>query len=74
MLPNVAGVARTKREIFAYALALGTMSLALYPCHVLGPCYRGAAAVLGSIFLHQSWRIFDDPGKRWPRALLKRCA
>jgi protoheme IX farnesyltransferase len=71
MLPNVAGVARTKTEIFAYSLVLVGMSLALYPLHVLGPCYFGAAAVLGGIFLYDAWRIFGDEGKRWPRTLFK---
>jgi protoheme IX farnesyltransferase len=71
MLPNVAGIARTKREIFVYSLVLTAMSLALYPLHVMGPCYFGAAAVLDGIFVYQAWRMFDDPGKRWPRALFR---
>jgi protoheme IX farnesyltransferase len=71
MLPNVAGVEHTKIEIFAYALGLVAMSLALYPLHVMGPCYFGAAVVLGAIFVYHAWRMFGDPGKRWPRALFK---
>lgn len=71
MLPNVAGVARTKIEIFVYSLVLVAMSLALYPLHVMGPCYFGAAAILGGIFMYHSGKIFGDPGKRWPRALFK---
>ncbi len=71
MLPNVAGVERTKQEIFMYSLVLVGTSLALYPLHVLGPCYAGAAAVLGAIFIHHAWKMFGDPGKRWPRSLFK---
>jgi protoheme IX farnesyltransferase len=71
MLPNVAGVARTRREIFAYSAVMVLMSLALFPLHVLGPCYFGAAAVLGLIFVFHAWRILSDPGKRWPRALFQ---
>ncbi len=71
MLPNVVGAARTKREIFVYSLVLVAMSLALYPLHVMGPCYFGAAAVLGGVFLYHAWKMFGDPGKRWPRALFK---
>lgn len=71
MLPNVAGVARTKQEIFAYSLVLVAMSLALFPLHVMGPCYFGAAAVLGGVFLYHAWKMFGDPGKRWPRALFQ---
>jgi protoheme IX farnesyltransferase len=71
MLPNVVGVARTKQEIFVYSLILVAMSLALFPLHVMGPCYFGAAAVLGAIFLYHAWKLFGDPGKRWPRALFQ---
>jgi protoheme IX farnesyltransferase len=71
MLPNVAGVARTKAEIFAYSVVLVGMSLALYPLHVMGPCYFGAAAILGGIFIAYAWRMFGDPGKHWPRELFK---
>jgi protoheme IX farnesyltransferase len=71
MLPNVAGVARTKGEIFAYSVVMVLMSLALYPLHVFGPCYFGAAAVFGIVFVFHAWRILGDPGKRWPRALFQ---
>jgi protoheme IX farnesyltransferase len=71
MLPNVAGAARTKREILVYSLVLVGMSLALYPLHVMGPCYFGAAALLGGIFVFHAVKMFGDPGKRWPRALFK---
>ncbi len=71
MLPNVAGVPRTKREIFVYSVVLVVMSLALWPLHLMGPCYFGAAAVLGGIFLMYAWKLFGDDSKRWPRALFK---
>ena len=71
MLPNVAGVRRTKIEIFAYSIVLAAMSLALYPLHVMGPCYFGAALILNGFFIYHAWRMFGDPGKRWPRALFK---
>jgi protoheme IX farnesyltransferase len=71
MLPNVVGVARTKWEILAYSIVLVGMSLALFPLHVMGPCYFGAAAVLGGVFLYHAARMFGDPGKRWPRALFQ---
>ena len=71
MLPNVAGVERTKREIFTYSIVLVAMSLALYPLHVMGPCYFGAAAILGGIFVFDAWKLFGETGKRWPRALFK---
>ncbi len=71
MLPNVAGIERTKREIFTYSIVLVAMSLALYPLHVMGPCYFGAAAILGGVFVFDAWKMFGEAGKRWPRALFK---
>jgi protoheme IX farnesyltransferase len=71
MLPNVLGAERTKHEIFVYSLVLVAMSLALFPLHVLGPCYFGAAAVLGLIFIYHAFKMFGDEGKRWPRALFQ---
>jgi protoheme IX farnesyltransferase len=71
MLPNVVGVTRTKWEILAYSVVLVAMSLALFPLHIMGPCYFGAAAVLGGVFLYHATKMFGDPGKRWPRALFQ---
>ena len=71
MFPNVYGETRTKREIFYYSILLVAMSLALYPLHVMGALYFGAAAVLGGIFLLDAWRVIGDPTKRMPRALFK---
>ena len=59
MLPNVRGEERTKREIVYYSIILVIASLALYPLHIMGALYFGAAAVLGGIFLldaYKTWR------------------
>jgi len=71
MFPNVYGTARTKREILYYSILMVGMSLALYPLHIMGPLFFGAAAVLGAIFLRDAWRMFGDATKRTPRALFK---
>jgi protoheme IX farnesyltransferase len=71
MFPNVYGTARTKREILYYSILMVAMSLALYPLHVMGPLFFGAAAVLGAIFLRDAWRLLGDATKRTPRALFK---
>jgi protoheme IX farnesyltransferase len=71
MFPNVYGTARTKREILYYSVLMVVMSLALYPLHVMGPLFFGAAAVLGAIFLRDAWRLLGDATKRSPRALFK---
>jgi protoheme IX farnesyltransferase len=71
MLPNVKGVAHTKREIVIYSLVLVAVSLAFFPLHVLGPCYGGCALILGGIFLWDAWKMTGDPTKRYARALFK---
>ena len=60
MLPNVCGKERTRREIFYYSLLLVLASLVLYPLHVMGTLYFGAAAVLGGIFVLDAARTLLD--------------
>ncbi|HXP93170.1 MAG TPA: heme o synthase [Candidatus Binatia bacterium] len=71
MLPNVKGVAHTKREIVIYSIVLVGVSLAFFPMHVLGPCYGGCALILGGIFLWDAWKMTGDPTKRYARALFR---
>ena len=71
MLPNVCGVARTKREILIYSIVLVAASLALVPLHVAGPAYGAAAAILGAIFLYDAVKVLADQSRRWPRTLFK---
>ena len=71
MLPNVAGIARTKREIVIYSLVLVAVSLAFFPLHVLGPCYGGCALILGAVFLWDAWKVSGDSTKRYARVLFK---
>jgi len=67
MLPNVSGEERTKREIIYYTILLVVASVALYPLHIMGALYTGAAVVLGGIFLYDTIRTWKDPGKTWAR-------
>jgi heme o synthase len=60
MFPNVYGDERTKREIIYYSIILVVASLALYPLHVMGALYFGAAAVLGGIFLIDAFRTWRE--------------
>jgi len=72
MFPNVYGEDRTKREIVYYSIILVLASLALYPLHVMGALYFGAAAVLGGVFLLEAvrtWRGSD--GKLYARKLFR---
>jgi protoheme IX farnesyltransferase len=72
MLPNVCGRERTKREIVYYSILLVAASLCLYPLHVMGALYFGAAAVLGGIFLLDAWRTWrEQHGTRRARGLFR---
>ena len=71
MLPNVRGVRRTKIEIFAYTVVLVAMSLALTPMHVMGLWYFVPAAILGSVFLWDAWKMLRGPTKPLARVLFK---
>lgn len=73
MFPNVYGEERTKREIVYYSVILVIASLALYPLHVMGALYFGAAAVLGGIFLIDALRTLRerDGGTYWARRLFR---
>jgi protoheme IX farnesyltransferase len=69
MLPNVAGVPRTKIEILVYTIILVLFSLALFPLHVMGPIYFAAAAILGAVFLIDAIGTLRSEGRLWPRRL-----
>lgn len=71
MLPNVRGVARTKKEIFIYTLVLVAVSLALTPLHVMGLWYFVPAAILGSVFIYDAWRMLSGPTKPLARSTFK---
>jgi protoheme IX farnesyltransferase len=69
MLPNVRGVQRTKIEIFIYTIVLVAFSLALTPLGIMGMWYFAAAAILGTIFLVDAWKMFGGPTKPLARVL-----
>ncbi len=71
MLPNVSGVRHTKIEILIYSIILVLGSLILYPLHIMGALYFGAAAVLGGIFILDAVRTLNDRGNAWARHLFK---
>jgi len=72
MFPNVYGEERTKREIVYYSIILVIASLALYPLHVMGALYFGAAAVLGGVFLIEAVRTWRErDGNRSARKLFR---
>ena len=71
MLPNVAGVEYTKKQILGYTIVLVIASLALYPMHIMGALYFAAAGILGGIFIFDAVRLMSDAGKTWSRHMFK---
>jgi protoheme IX farnesyltransferase len=71
MMPNVHGVARTKREILTYTIALFAFSLALVPLHVMGPIFLIAALALNARFLYDAIKLLRDDTKRYARRMFK---
>ncbi len=51
MMPVVAGVAATRRQILLYAIVMAAAAVAPWPLGLTGWIYGGAAAVLGVIFI-----------------------
>ena len=60
MLPVVATLRETKRQILFYTLLLVPVSLSLYATGSVGWFYMTAAAVLGAVFVWRSWRLLAD--------------
>ncbi|MVA95965.1 protoheme IX farnesyltransferase [Nitratireductor sp. CAU 1489] len=55
MMPNVAGSASTRRQIFAYAVATALVGVLPWPLGFAGPAFGLGAAVLGAGFVRQAW-------------------
>ena len=57
MMPNVAGAASTRRQIFAYALLIAPVGVLPWPLGFTGPGYGLVAAALGLGFVFHAWRV-----------------
>jgi protoheme IX farnesyltransferase len=57
MMPNVAGEASTRRQIFAYALLLGPVGVLPWLLGYTTAGYGVVAAALGAGFVWYSWRV-----------------
>lgn len=71
MLPNVHGVARTKREMLVYTIVLFVFCIALVPLHVFGPIFLAAALVVGGWFLFDAIRVLRNDSKLFARGMFK---
>ena len=61
MLPNVAGEAATKRQIFAYSIPLAAVGMAPWAMGFAGPLYGIVAAALGAGFVWYAYRVLLMP-------------
>lgn len=61
MLPVVAGIEETTRQIFVYSVGLAAATLALWPVAPTGLVYPAAAAILGAWFVAGAWRLHRSP-------------
>jgi protoheme IX farnesyltransferase len=57
MLPNVAGSVATRRQIFAYAVAVALSALLPAVLGLAGFAYAIAAALLGAEFIRRAWQL-----------------
>jgi protoheme IX farnesyltransferase len=60
MLPVVAGVTNTRRQIFLYSLPMAAAAIAPWPFGLAGPIYGVSAAVLSFVFLVLAARVLAN--------------
>ncbi len=64
MLPVVAGIRATKRQMLLYTAALFPLALAPWALGTAGAIYGGGAILLGALFILLAVRVWLDPGER----------
>ncbi|MCV3210602.1 heme o synthase [Mesorhizobium sp. YC-39] len=73
MMPNVAGQASTRRQIFAYALILAPVGVLPWVLGFTTPAYGVVAALLGAGFIWYAWKVLrmaeDDKVMKPAKAL-----
>ncbi|HEX6072547.1 MAG TPA: heme o synthase [Sphingomicrobium sp.] len=60
MLPVVAGVESTRRQMFLYSLPMAAAAIAPWPVGLTGAVYGGCAAVLSFVFLVLAGRVLAN--------------
>ena len=73
MMPNVAGPASTRRQIFVYALLVALVAVVPFTLGYVGELYGAAAAILGTGFVIASASVLaapaDDPAMKAEKSL-----
>ena len=67
MLPVVAGVAETRKQILIYTLVLAPVSLAPWIVGFAGAVYAVGASVLGAVFIATAFELWRRGGERLAR-------
>ena len=60
MLPVVAGVQSTRRQIFIYSLPMAAAAVAPWPLGLTGPIYGASAAILSGVFAVLAARVLGS--------------
>jgi protoheme IX farnesyltransferase len=60
MLPVVAGVENTRRQIFLYSLPMAAAAVAPWPLGLTGPIYGACAAILSFVFVVLAARVLAN--------------
>ncbi len=61
MLPVVAGVDKTKKQIFLYTLLVVALAIAFFATGELSVVYLIAAVMLGAGFIYYAWQLWNQP-------------
>ena len=61
MLPVVAGVDKTKKQIFLYTLLVAALAIAFFASGELSVVYLIAAGMLGAGFIYCAWQLWNQP-------------
>jgi protoheme IX farnesyltransferase len=60
MLPVVAGIGNTRRQIFFYSLPMAAAAVAPWPLALTGPIYGACAAILSFVFIVLAARVLAN--------------
>jgi len=60
MLPVVAGIESTRKQIFLYSLPMAAASVAPWPLGLTGPAYGASAAILSFVFVVLAGRVLAN--------------
>jgi heme o synthase len=71
MMPNVAGIVSTKRQIFVYSVLLGIVGALPFFAGFAGYAYLAASVALGSTFIFRAWQLLRAQGEAANRPSIK---